>query len=365
MQLHKDRGMTTLLVTGAAGFIGSAFCRYALRQNDVKIIGVDKMTYAASPRTLAYLQKLPGFSFQQMDICDHAIMHLIEVAQPDAIIHLAAETHVDRSIDSSGAFIQTNIVGTYVLLEAARVYWKYKRKQQDTPFRFINVSTDEVYGSQAEGTFHENTPYAPNSPYSASKASADHLTRAWYQTYGMPTIICNCSNNYGPYQFPEKLIPNIITKALRGEKLPVYGTGDNIRDWLHVDDHASGLWQVMQRGEAGAKYLFGGNNELNNLALVKTLCQILDSKLPQSSHRPHEQLINYVADRPGHDKRYAIDISQTIKNLGWQPTISLRQGLEATVDWYLANRVWWEEIHANNYGGERLGQPQQHSGALF
>ncbi|MBI1272717.1 MAG: dTDP-glucose 4,6-dehydratase [Alphaproteobacteria bacterium] len=349
--------MKKILVTGAVGFIGSAFCRYVLQNNLAEIVGVDKMTYAASPRTLEDLQKFPGFQFCKLDITDAAIVNVMETTAPDAVIHFAAETHVDRSIDSSGAFIHTNLIGTYVLLEASRVYLASLPPEKQERFRFHNVSTDEVYGSLGkDGAFSETTPYAPNSPYSASKAGADHLVRAWYQTYGLPTIISNCSNNYGPYQFPEKLIPNMITKALRGEKLPVYGKGDNVRDWLYVDDHAEALWLVLTRGRLGEKYMIGGDGEKTNLDLVKQLCTLLDEKLPDAAHRPHEGLIEFVTDRPGHDKRYATDITKMNNELGWKPKIMLPEGLAKTVDWYLGNRIWWEDIHGRQYAGERLGQ---------
>lgn len=348
--------MTRILVTGAAGFIGSAFCRHVLDQGLAEIVAIDKMTYAASPATLADLQKRQHFSFYQTDICGADVFTILQTEKPNAIVHLAAETHVDRSIDSAGAFIQTNIVGTYVLLEASRLYRAQLPAAQQDNFRFLHVSTDEVYGSlgRDDAPFSESTPYAPNSPYSASKASADHLVRAWGQTYGLPVLISNCSNNYGPFQFPEKLIPNMILKALHGEKLPVYGTGDNVRDWLYVDDHAAALWAILTRGQTGEKYLVGGDGEKTNLDLVKHLCRLLDERCPANA--PHENLITFVTDRPGHDKRYAMDYSKLTRELGWHPQTMLPEGLAQTVSWYLENRAWWEDIRSHCYAGERLGK---------
>lgn len=351
--------MKTIFVTGAVGFIGSAFCRYVLENKLAKVIGVDKMTYAASPRTLADLKKFNQFKFYQADICDAQVVEIMLTTQPDALVHFAAETHVDRSIDRPGSFMQANIIGTFVLLEGVRAYLGGLRKNTQPDFRFHHISTDEVFGSLGAGeeAFTEASAYRPNSPYSATKAASDHMLRAWHKTYNVPMVISHCSNNYGPYQFPEKLIPTMITKALRGDKLPIYGTGDNIRDWLYVDDHAEGLWAVLSRGRNGESYNLGGGTELTNLQLVKTLCQTLDERLPNVVHRPHESLIDFVQDRPGHDKRYAIDFSKITNELGWKPRTTFKDGLAKTVDWYLANKPWWEEILANRYAGERLGNP--------
>ena len=349
--------MKKVIVTGAAGFIGSAFCRYLLANKLAHIVAVDAMTYAASPRTVKDLQAVGEFSFHRQNICDAGAMHaLMKTEKPDAVVHLAAESHVDRSIDSPGEFVQTNMVGSYNLLEAARSYWQELEGDSRSNFRFLQVSTDEVYGSLgASGQFSEATSYAPNSPYAASKAASDHLARAWYHTFGLPTLISNCSNNYGPYQFPEKLIPNIITKALAGEKLPVYGTGTNVRDWLFVDDHANALWTILSHGKPGEKYLVGGDGEKNNLTLVHEICDLLEHRLPRESGS-YRDLIAFVEDRPGHDQRYAIDYSKIRTELNWSPSTLLPAGLAATVDWYLANREWWQEIKTGHYARQRLGQ---------
>jgi dTDP-glucose 4,6-dehydratase len=349
--------MPTIIVTGAAGFIGSSLCRY-LRANDhARVIGVDKMTYAASREALACLSTDPAFQLIEADICDNdAMKALFASAQPDGVIHLAAETHVDRSIDKADDFIQSNIVGTFVLLECARRTWAEGRNKN---FRFLHVSTDEVYGSLgSEGRFSETTPYAPNSPYAASKASADHLARAWHKTYGLPVLISNCSNNYGPFQFPEKLIPLCIMKALKGEKLPIYGKGLNVRDWLFVEDHADALYTIFRSGRAGEKYNIGGAAERRNIDLIHELCGILDEMVPQSPHRPHKNLITFVPDRPGHDERYAMDFSKLNSELGWRPRASFSEGLRQTVRWYLDNQAWCDTINARKYKGERLGQLQ-------
>ena len=350
--------MKKLLVTGAIGFIGSAFCRLLLSENVAKIIAVDSMSYAASPETLDNLLTHKDFSFHRANICDADAMHRIcNESQPDYIVHFAAESHVDRSIDNARDFIETNIVGTFVMLDTALKYWSNKKSVEKDTFRFLHISTDEVYGSLGdEGVFTENTPYAPNSPYAASKAAADHLARAWHQTYGLPVLISNCSNNYGPYQFPEKLIPNMITKALSGDALPIYGAGTNVRDWLYVDDHAEALWTILTRGEVGSKYLIGGDGEKTNLELVKELCRLLDDRMPLGPNRSYESLITFVKDRPGHDKRYAMDYSKLKRELGWEPRIMLPEGLAKTVDWYLHNKNWWQNILAGSYSGERLGQ---------
>lgn len=350
--------MQKILVTGAAGFIGSALCRYLRSRQLARVIGVDKMTYAASRESLESLAEDEDFHLVEIDICDERrIQDLLDREQPDAIMHLAAETHVDRSIDRPGAFLQANIVGTYALLEVTRHYLASLPDERRQSFRFLHVSTDEVYGSLGpEGRFTEETSYAPNSPYAASKAAADHLTRAWFKTFGLPIIISNCSNNYGPFQFPEKLIPLCITKALAGSALPIYGQGTNIRDWLFVEDHAEALYLILTRGRLGEKYNVGGAAEWRNINLVQELCTLLDGFLPQSPHRPHAHLIQYVTDRPGHDERYAMDFSKLRRELGWVPRHTLQDGLRKTVEWYLANHSWCETIRQRKYGGERLGQ---------
>lgn len=348
----------TYIVTGAAGFIGSALCR-SLRENGIaRVVGIDKMTYAASRESLLALAHDPQFELIVADIADGGAMKAIfDKFQPDGIMHLAAETHVDRSIDRPDVFIQSNIVGTFVLLEAARRYWQALEATKRDGFRFLHVSTDEVYGSLgSEGAFTETTPYAPNSPYAASKASADHLARAWHKTYGLPVVISNCSNNYGPFQFPEKLLPLSVMKALNGEALPIYGKGENVRDWLFVADHAEALTLILTRGRIGEKYNVGGDAERRNIDLIHDLCAMLDEALPQSAHRPHRQLIRFVQDRPGHDERYAMDFGKLRRELGWTPRTSLSEGLRHTVRWYLDNRAWSEAIKARTYGGERLGQ---------
>jgi len=350
--------MSTIIVTGAAGFIGSAVCRY-LRQNKIaKVVGVDKMTYAATKESLDSLKDDPDFTLVEADICNGAaIFEMLTALNPIGIMHLAAETHVDRSIDRPGDFLQANIIGTYALLEMVRNYLRIIPEDKQKAFRFLHVSTDEVYGSLgASGSFTEDMPYAPNSPYAASKAAADHLARAWHKTFNMPIVISNCSNNYGPFQFPEKLIPLMITKALAGEKLPVYGKGLNIRDWLYVEDHADALYQIFSRGRMGEKYNVGGAAEYKNIDLVNELCKLLDEALPQSAHRPHKNLITYVTDRPGHDERYAMDFSKLNKELGWKPRMTLPEGLKKTVNWYLTNRSWCKDIQLRKYSGERLGQ---------
>jgi dTDP-glucose 4,6-dehydratase len=343
-----------VLVSGGAGFIGSAACR-ALVGRGAFVVNVDKLTYAANPRSLDAIAHDPHYAFERLDICDRAAMDAVLAKhQPTAVLHLAAESHVDRSITGAAAFIDTNIAGTYHLLEAARHYCAALSPARREAFRFVHVSTDEVYGSLgAEGRFHEDTPYRPSSPYSASKAASDHLAQAWHRTYGLPVIVSNCSNNYGPRQFPEKLIPLTILKALAGEALPVYGDGSNVRDWLHVEDHAAGLIALTERGRPGERYNFGGDSERTNLAVVEDICATLDRLVPAA--RPRRELIAFVTDRPGHDQRYAIDASKVRRELGWQPRQSFEAGLERTVRWYLDNRPWWEPLRARVYGGERLG----------
>lgn len=344
-----------VLVTGGAGFIGSALVRMLMDETDVEVVNVDKLTYAGNLASLTKVASNPRYRFVLGDICDSAAMvDLFEEAKPDVVMHLAAESHVDRSIDGPAAFIETNIVGTYTFLEVAREYWSKLLPARRQAFRFHHVSTDEVYGSLgAEGRFTESTPYAPNSPYSATKASSDQLVRAWHHTYGLPIVITNCSNNYGPYQFPEKLIPLMILNGLEGKPLPVYGAGENVRDWLYVEDHANALWTVATRGRIGETYNIGGEAELRNIDLVRQLCDVLDEQVPSVASR--RDLITFVADRPGHDARYAMDISKISKELGWRPRQSFDTGLRETVAWYLDNERWWQDIRSGRYAGDRLG----------
>lgn len=341
-----------LLVTGGAGFIGSAVVRQAIRDGH-EVVNLDKLTYAACLENVASVADHENYTFVQADICDRAALDTIfNDHQPDAIMHLAAESHVDRSIDGPGEFIITNINGTYTMLEAARAYWEGRGKPGN--FRFHHISTDEVFGSLGKtGMFTEDTSYDPRSPYSASKASSDHLVRAWHETYGLPVVLSNCSNNYGPYHFPEKLIPVVILNALAGKEIPIYGAGDNIRDWLYVEDHADALLTVVQKGELGRSYNIGGENEATNLDLVRMICAILDTKKAGSA--PYADLITFVTDRPGHDARYAIDPQRISKELGWRPSVTLEQGLEKTVQWYLDNEAWWKPLQARDGVGVRLG----------
>jgi dTDP-glucose 4,6-dehydratase len=342
-----------LLVTGGAGFIGSAVVRRAVRDGH-HVVNLDKLTYAGSLSNLAEVAASPRHAFEQADICDRpAVDRILSRHRPDAIMHLAAESHVDRSIDGPAAFIQTNIVGTYTMLEAARAFWQAEGRPAG--FRFHHISTDEVFGSLGPtGRFTETTPYDPRSPYSASKASSDHLVRAWHETYGLPVVLTNCSNNYGPYHFPEKLIPVVILRALAGAPIPVYGNGQNVRDWLYVEDHADALLTVVQKGRIGESYNIGGENESSNLDLVQKICAILDDRRP--GNRPYGEQITFVADRPGHDQRYAIDPSRIREELGWRPSVTLDQGLERTVDWFLANEDWWRALQDRDGVGRRLGQ---------
>ena len=347
-----------LFVTGGAGFIGSAVIRHLASDSSVHLVNIDKLTYAGNLESLPGLAGQPRYSFERADICDKSAMQtLFAKYQPDAIMHLAAESHVDRSIDGPTAFIETNIVGTYVLLEAARAYWHQLPTPNREAFRFHHISTDEVYGTLgAAGLFTEDTAYSPNSPYSASKASSDHLVRAWHHTYGLPIVTTNCSNNYGPYQFPEKLIPLMILNALAGKPLPVYGKGDNIRDWLYVGDHAEALCQVLRHGKIGESYNIGGNSERSNLEVVQTICSLVDELRPERGAPPTARLITYVKDRPGHDFRYAIDASKIKRDLGWVPKETFASGLRKTVLWYLEQRgAWCQRVQDGKYQQERLG----------
>ncbi len=349
----------TIFVTGGAGFIGSAVIRQFIAETNITVVNIDKLTYAGNLATLDDAQSNPRHHFEQTDICNAvAIRELFDRYQPDAIMHLAAESHVDRSIDGPAAFIESNIVGTYTLLEATRTYWNNLPKGKHKAFRFHHISTDEVFGSLGEkGLFREDSQYQPNSPYSASKAASDHLVRAWHHTYGLPTVMTNCSNNYGPYQFPEKLIPLIIFNALEGKPLPIYGKGDNIRDWLFVEDHARALRLVLEKGNIGETYNIGGHNEKTNLEVVQTICSILDDLQPEKNGQPYSHLITYVKDRPGHDMRYAIDATKIERCLGWTPLESFETGLRKTVDWYMKNADWWREVTTvhSDYQGKRLG----------
>ncbi len=347
-----------ILLTGGAGFIGSAVVRHIIKTTKDTVLNIDKLTYAGNLESLKEIDEDPRYQFQQIDICDvPKLEKIFQQFQPDVVMHLAAESHVDRSIDGPSAFIQTNIVGTYTLLEVTRKYWQALDNNQKASFRFHHISTDEVYGD-LEGTtdlFTETTPYAPSSPYSASKASSDHLVRAWQRTYGLPTIVTNCSNNYGPYHFPEKLIPLVILNALDGKALPIYGKGDQIRDWLFVEDHARALYQVVTQGVIGETYNIGGHNEKQNIEVVKTICKILDELRPQANAQAYESLITFVKDRPGHDLRYAIDASKIESELGWKPKETFETGIRKTVEWYLNNLEWCRRVQDGSYQGERLG----------
>jgi dTDP-glucose 4,6-dehydratase len=346
-----------ILVTGGAGFIGSAVVRQLIRETDAVVINVDKLTYAGNMDSLAEAAASPRHHFERVDIVDAAeVGRVFDQYEPSAVIHLAAESHVDRSIDGPGEFIRTNVVGTFTLLDAAMAYWKSGDDQLRRDFRFLHVSTDEVFGSLGpQGYFTEETPYRPNSPYSASKAASDHLVRSWHHTYGLPTLVTNCSNNYGPYQFPEKLIPLFIFNALQGKPLPVYGAGDNVRDWLYVEDHARALRAVLAEGRPGQTYNIGGHNEKTNLEVIHALCGLLDELCPESPHAPHAALIAFVRDRPGHDRRYAIDAGKVGRELGWRPREDFASGLRKTVRWYLENADWCDRVRSGAYQGERLG----------
>ena len=349
--------MKTVFVTGGAGFIGSAVIRYLMQKPDLRVVNIDKLTYAANLDSLASVSTSNRYHFEQVDINDRAALQgCFARYKPDAVMHLAAESHVDRSIDGPAAFIETNIVGTYNLLEETLAFWRGLEGEAKSAFRFHHVSTDEVYGSLGdEGLFTEDTPYQPNSPYSASKAASDHLVRAWHHTFGLPVVTSNCSNNYGPFQFPEKLIPLMILNGLEGKKLPVYGQGTNIRDWLHVEDHAEALWMVLSKGVVGETYNIGGHNEVRNIDVVTSICDLLDEVAPPLASGLRRNLITYVTDRPGHDQRYAIDAGRIERDLGWTPAHDFAGGLRETVEWYLANRPWWQKIKDGVYAGDRLG----------
>lgn len=344
-----------ILVTGGAGFIGSAVIRAAIGRGQA-IVNVDALTYAACLENVAEVADSPLYAFEHVDICDaDAVKRVFDQHQPDAVMHLAAESHVDRSIDGPGAFIQTNVVGTFEMLQAARAYWTNAGKPE--AFRFHHISTDEVYGTLgATGAFTEDTPVAPNSPYSASKAASDHLVRAWHETYGLPAVITNCSNNYGPFHFPEKLVPVVILNALAGKSIPVYGKGENVRDWLYVEDHADALLTVLEKGKIGRTYNIGGENEARNIDLVRTICALIDEMRPAA--RPRSELITFVTDRPGHDLRYAIDPTRIRTELGWRPSVTLEEGLRRTVAWYLENEQWWRALQNRDGVGQRLGVRQ-------
>ncbi|ANS40659.1 dTDP-glucose 4,6-dehydratase [Serratia inhibens] len=349
-----------ILVTGGAGFIGSAVVRHIIEATQDSVMVVDKLTYAGNLESLAVIADNERYSFEQVDICDRAALDRVFAQyRPDVIMHLAAESHVDRSIDGPAAFIETNVVGTYTLLEAARRYWQPLDAEKKQNFRFHHISTDEVYGDLhgTDDLFTETTPYSPSSPYSASKASSDHLVRAWLRTYGLPTIVTNCSNNYGPYHFPEKLIPLVILNAVAGKPLPVYGDGAQVRDWLYVEDHARALYQVVTEGVVGETYNIGGHNERKNIEVVHSICDLLEELAPNKPQgvTKYRDLITYVKDRPGHDMRYAIDAGKIDRELGWRPQETFESGIRKTVSWYLNNETWWRRVQDGSYAGERLG----------
>jgi dTDP-glucose 4,6-dehydratase len=348
--------MSRFVVTGGAGFIGSAVVRHLVSRTDATVLVVDKLTYAGNLDSLAPVAKDPRYHFVRADINHRGTASIVAEFAPDVIMHLAAESHVDRSIDEPDEFIKTNVHGTFNLLQAALSYWRGLPAGRKERFRFLHVSTDEVFGSLgADGLFSETTPYDPRSPYSASKAASDHFVRAWHHTYGLPTLVTNCSNNYGPYHFPEKLIPLTILNALEGQPLPVYGKGENVRDWLYVDDHARALILAAEKGKVGESYNIGGWNERTNIDVVRAICALIDDMAPDSRLAPREKLISYVTDRPGHDARYAIDAQKIERDLGWRPSETFESGLAKTVRWYLDNRSWWERVRSGVYRGERLG----------
>jgi dTDP-glucose 4,6-dehydratase len=353
----SDRRSQRFIVTGGAGFIGSAVVRHIVQNTPHEVVVIDKLTYAGNLESLAPVADSKRYRFFRDDIADgHRMRELFAAVQPDVVLHLAAESHVDRSIDGAADFVQTNIVGTFALLEAALAYWQGLSTARQDRFRFHHVSTDEVFGSLGvDGAFVETSPYRPNSPYAASKAASDHLVRAWHETHGLPVVISNCSNNFGPYQFPEKLIPLMILNCLEGKELPVYGKGENVRDWLYVDDHVRALMLVAEKGRVGETYVVGGEGGLANLAVVKTICALADRRAPDTLIGSREALIRFVADRPGHDLRYFVDASKIRDELGWRPLETFHSGMEKTIDWYLANRDWWSRLRSGVYGGERLG----------
>lgn len=357
-RLHRTRRIVSaIFVTGGAGFVGSALVRMLIRDTDLHVVNIDKLTYAANLESLAPVEGNSRYHFERADICDAARMRaLFARYAPAGVVHLAAESHVDRSIDGPGMFVQTNVIGTYTMLSCAMEFWRTLGQQERDVFRFVNVSTDEVYGTLGdEGLFAEESPYDPRSPYSASKAGADHLVGAWYHTYDFPAITTNSSNNYGPYQFPEKLIPLVIDRARKGQPVPVYGNGLQVRDWLHVDDHASALLAVFRRGVPGRTYNVGARNERRNIDVVRAICDTLDELAPDAGIGPRRSLISHVTDRPGHDVRYAIDASRIAAELHWRASTPFEHGLRQTVQWYIDNAPWVQRIHAGSYGGERLG----------
>jgi len=355
--VKNKRNAMKILVTGGCGFIGSNFVLNQINHTENQILNLDKLTYAGNPQNLTSIDNNPNYQFVQGDICDAKFVSAtIQEFQPDAIVHFAAESHVDRSIDGPMAFVETNVIGTATMLQASLKHWQDKSKRIKDNYKFLHVSTDEVFGSLSEkGLFTENTPYDPSSPYSASKASSDHLVRAWHRTYGFPALITNCSNNYGPYQFPEKLIPLMIANCFDEKPLPVYGEGLNVRDWLYVEDHCDAIYIVLQNGKIGETYNIGGNNEIRNIDIVNTICSILDEFKPRIGGKSYTDLITFVTDRPGHDFRYAIDASKIKNDLGWAPKETFETGIRKTIQWYLDHESWWRKIQDGSYNQERLG----------